>query len=192
MSVPVIKDPPRPRPGPVPVAVPVVEAAYGEPDEPTGPAEQKLTGRARRVAEAMATRDAQAAMLAAAQGTGGTAAGSGPRGRGRIGKVVKLLVAAAVVGVLALDGPHLVSTAGTWGPDLWAQLNGRSASACAPVSAATGVTPAPKAVGKKAGTKRSTATRSTTKPGRRARARQQRQRQTAAATRTQALESPVC
>ena len=91
----------------------------------------------------MATADAQAAKLAELQAQNGTTPTGKPQGRSRSGKLVKLLVAAAVVGVLALQGPHLVATADTWGPDLWAQLNGKSgsASACAPVSTTTSAPP---------------------------------------------------
>ena len=142
----------------------------------------------------MATRDAHAAKLAELQGTDG-AGQAKPQGKGRIGKVVKLLVAAAIVGVLALNGPHLYSTAGSWGPDLWAQLNGKSgaASACAPVAATTSAAPTPKAGGKRATARKATAKASRSKADRKADARKKRQRQKAAATpRTPALESPVC
>lgn len=189
MSVPMIKREPRPQR--VVARAPVDEAAA--PVEP----EVALTGRAKRVAEAMATRDPRADRLAELQAKDGSATGARAKRSRSVGKVVKLAVAAVIVGVLALNGPRLVSTAGTWGPDLWAQLNGRSgsASACAVASADPSATPRPAAakVTAKRAARKVTPKASRSKAGRRAAARAKRQRQKAAATpRTPALETPVC
>ncbi|CAN5662164.1 hypothetical protein BH10ACT10_BH10ACT10_21850 [soil metagenome] len=178
---PELEPEPSPEPGPEPKPVP-------EPDS-------ALTGRAKRVAEAMATRDAHAAKLAGLQGRGKDGSTvTKPTGKRKVGKILKLLVAAAIVGVLALNGPHLVSSAGTWGPDLWAQLNGRSgsASACAPVAAAP--SPAtPRTAASKAAGRKATAKASRSKTGRKADARAKRRHHPSAATvRTPALETPVC
>ncbi|MEO5711666.1 MAG: hypothetical protein ABIQ59_17800 [Nocardioidaceae bacterium] len=193
MSVPMIT--PRSPPPPSIARTEPVEVVAANPAPEPEPA---LTGRAKRVAEAMATRDAHAAKLAELQGKDGSAAKK-PKGKRKVAKILRLLVAAAIVGVLALNGPHLVSTAGTWGPDLWAQLNGKSgsASACAPVAAAPSpATPkaaASRATGKKATGKKATAKASRSRASRKADARAKRRHHEAAATaRTPALETPVC
>ena len=203
ISVPLIRERPAPRPEAVPVAAPVVETVPDEAAEAADPVEpgpdevepgKVLTGRAKRVAEAMATRDAQAAKVAVLQGQDGSAAAAKPKGTGTVGKLVKLLVAAAVVGVLALNGPHLVTTAGTWGPGLWAQLNGKSgsASACAPASVATSAAPLAE-VDVEGQPEEGHREEEQDQGGRKAEARKKkRQREAAAAARTQALESPVC
>jgi hypothetical protein len=118
---------PAAKPAPAPVAQPPVA-----PVEPNQPADAS-SSRSRRVAAAMAAAEAAAAQVAAdaaARGEKPAKQKKARQGASRIRSLVALVVAAAVVGVLALNGPRLVPTL----RDVYDQLSG--APTCVPTDTA--------------------------------------------------------
>ena len=100
---------PEPAAQPVPARVAQPPVAVAEPNQPA----DASSSRSRRVAAAMAAAEAAAAQVAAdaaARGEKPAKQKKARQGSSRIRSLVALVVAAAVVGVLALNGPRLVPT----------------------------------------------------------------------------------
>ena len=142
VAAPVASRTPEPVPEPAAQPLPAAEArqpvAVTEPTEPPQPtqsteAADPASSRSRRVAAALAAAEATAAQVAAdaaARGEKPAKQKKARQGSSRIRSLVALVVAAAVVGVLALNGPRLVPTL----RGVYDQLSG--APACVPAETA--------------------------------------------------------
>jgi hypothetical protein len=126
---PVVELPPRPEPRLAPEPQPEPQP---EPVAPVTSADGS-SSRSRRVAAALAAAEATAAQVAADAATRGETPPKpkkrSEQGPSRVRSLVALLVAAAVVGVLALNGPRLVPAL----RGVYDQING--APSCVPASA---------------------------------------------------------